>query len=72
MSVRWGLYVASFILGLAIFVIGLSLDSTPLTFAGLIIVALGFFSRKIVKRSTSGPKGHAGDGGDDQRPNERL
>ena len=47
MSVRWGLYVASFILGVAIFVMGLILDNTPLTFAGLIIVAIGFFSRKI-------------------------
>ena len=71
MSVRWGLYIASFTLGVAILVIGLSLDNTPLTFAGLIIVALGFFSRKIVTRSTSGPKGRAGEGGDDQWPTDR-
>ncbi len=71
LSVRWGLYIASFALGVAIFVIGLSLNNTPLTFAGLIIVVLGFFSRKIVTRSTSGPKGHAGEGGDEQRPIDR-
>ena len=70
-SARWGLYLASFILGLAIFVIGLSLANTPLTFAGVIVAAIGFFSRKIVKRSTSGPKGHSGEGGDDQWPTDR-
>ena len=47
MSARWGLYVASIILGVAIFVIGLSLANTPLTFAGVGIAAIGFFSRKM-------------------------
>ena len=49
-SARWGLYLASFVLGLAIFVIGLSLANTPLTFAGVIIAAIGFLSRRIERR----------------------
>ncbi len=47
MSTWWWLYVASLILGVAIFVIGLSLDNTPLTFVGVGVAAIGFFSRKI-------------------------
>ncbi len=47
MSARWGLYAASIILGVAIFVIGLSLGNTPLTFAGVGVAAIGFLTRKI-------------------------
>ena len=47
MSVHWWLYVASFILGAALIIIGFSQANTPLTFAGFIIGAVGFFSRKI-------------------------
>ena len=47
MSARWGLYVASLILGVALFVIGLSLANTPLTFAGVIVAVIGFLSRRI-------------------------
>ena len=47
MSARWGFYVVSIILGMAIFVIGLSLANTPLTFAGVVVTAIGFFSRRI-------------------------
>ncbi len=50
MSIRGALYIASFILGLAIFVIGLSLSNTPLTFAGVIVAAIGFWTRKIERR----------------------
>ena len=46
-SARWGLYEAFIILGFAIFVIGLGLSNTPLTFAGVGIAAIGFFSRRI-------------------------
>ena len=47
MSARWGLYVASIISGVVIFVIGLSLANTPLTFAGVGVAAIGFISRRI-------------------------
>ncbi len=47
MRAWWWLYVASFILGAALIVIGLSQANTPLTLAGFIIGAIGFFSRKI-------------------------
>ena len=49
MSARWALYVASFILGVAIFVIGLSQANTPLTFAGVIIGAVLFLTRKYIQ-----------------------
>ena len=47
MSAWWWFYVASFTLGAALIVIGFSQANTPLTFAGFIIGAVGFFSRKI-------------------------
>lgn len=47
MSARWWFYASSIILGVAIFVIGLGLSNTPLTFAGVGIAAIGFFSRRI-------------------------
>ena len=50
MSARWGLYVASVILGVSLSVIGLSLANTQLIFAGVIIAAIGFFWRKIKRR----------------------
>jgi len=46
-SAHWWFYASSIILGVAIFVIGLSLSNTPLTFAGVGVAAIGFFSRKI-------------------------
>ena len=49
MSARWWLYVASFILGAALVVIGLSQANTPLTFAGVIIGAVLFVARKYIK-----------------------
>ena len=49
MSARWWLYVASFILGAALIVIGLSQANTPLTFAGVIIGAVLFLTRKYIQ-----------------------
>ena len=49
MSARWWLYVASFILGVALVVIGLSQANTPLTFAGVIIGAILFLTRKYIR-----------------------
>ena len=48
-SVRWWLYVASFFLGAALIVIGLSRANTPLTFAGVIIGAVLFLTRKYIQ-----------------------
>ncbi len=49
MTTRWWLYVASFILGAALVVIGLSQANTPLTFAGVIIGAVLFLTRKYIQ-----------------------
>ena len=49
MTARWWLYVASFILGAALVVIGLSQGNTPLTFVGVIIGAVLFFMRKYIR-----------------------
>ena len=49
MSARWWLYVLAFLLGVALVVIGLSQANTPLTFAGVLIGAALFLTRKYVQ-----------------------
>ena len=49
MSARWWLYVASFLLGTALIVIGLSQANTALIFAGVIIGAVLFLTRKYIQ-----------------------
>ena len=49
MNARWWLYVASFLLGTALVVIGLSQANTSLTFAGVIIGAVLFMTRKYIQ-----------------------
>ena len=49
MSARWWLYLAFFILGAALVVIGLSQANTTLTFAGVIIGAILFVTRKRIQ-----------------------
>jgi hypothetical protein len=48
-SARWWLYVASFILGIALVIIGLSQANEALTFAGVIIGAILFLTRKYIQ-----------------------
>ena len=49
MSARWWLYVASFLLGLALVITGLSLANTTITFAGVLIGVGLFFTRKYIQ-----------------------
>ena len=49
MNARWGLYVASFLLGTALVVIGLIQANQSLTFAGVIIGAVLFMTRKYIQ-----------------------
>ena len=49
MSARWWLYVASFLLGLALVIAGLSLANTALTFVGVVIGAVLFLTRKYIQ-----------------------
>ena len=49
MSARWWLYVVAFLLGVALVVIGLSQANTTLTFAGVLVGAVLFFTRKYIQ-----------------------
>ena len=49
MTVRWWLYVGAFVLSIALVVTGLSQANTNLTFAGVLIGAVLFFTRKYIK-----------------------
>lgn len=49
MNARWWLYVASFLVGTALVVIGLSQANTSLTFAGVIIGAVLYMTRKYIQ-----------------------
>ena len=49
MNARWWLYVASFLLGSALVVIGLSQAEPALTLAGVIIGAILFIMRKYIQ-----------------------
>ena len=48
-SARWWLYVAAFLFGTALIIIGLSQANTTLTFAGTIIGVALFFTRKYIQ-----------------------
>jgi hypothetical protein len=48
-SARWWLYVASFILGIALVIFGLSQANEALTFVGVIIGAILFLTRKYIQ-----------------------
>ncbi|MCH7745374.1 MAG: hypothetical protein IIC84_04790 [Chloroflexi bacterium] len=49
MNARWWLYVASFLIGLALVIAGLSLANETMTFAGVIIGVGLFFTRKYIQ-----------------------
>ena len=49
MTARWYAYVAAFLLGLALVVIGLSQADTTLVFAGIIIGAVLFILRDKIQ-----------------------